>query len=49
MQSNEISELIKDLPKDYKIQAIDIAQKHLTPYDLAEIAVNTAVEILANL
>ena len=40
MQSNEIAELIKDLPKDYKIQAIEIAQKHLTPYDLAEIAVN---------
>ena len=39
MQSNEISELIKDLPKEYKIEAIEISQKHLTPYDLAEIAV----------
>ena len=39
MQSHEIADVIKKLPKEYKIQAIEVAQKHLTPFDLAEIAI----------
>lgn len=40
MPSNEISELINKLPVERKVEAVEIAQKHLTPYDLADITIN---------
>lgn len=44
MASSEITDLINELPDNRKIEAIEITKKHLTPYDLADIAVNSLTQ-----
>ncbi len=40
MTSGEITESIEKLPESRKIEAVELAQKYLTPYDLSDIAIN---------
>ena len=40
LESSEIAEMIEKLPQGRRIEAVEIAQKHLTPFDLSDITVN---------